>query len=81
MARIEEEATRMGVLVEDLLALARLDEMPETRREPVDLEPLLRDAAADARAAAPRARADRRGRGGARSSRAMPRSCARCWPT
>ena len=53
MARIEEEATRMGVLVEDLLALARLDEMPQTRREPVDLEPLLRDAAADARAAAP----------------------------
>ncbi|HXR14476.1 MAG TPA: HAMP domain-containing sensor histidine kinase [Solirubrobacteraceae bacterium] len=53
MARIEEEAARMGVLVEDLLALARLDEMPQTRREPVDLEPLVRDAAADARAAAP----------------------------
>jgi two-component system OmpR family sensor kinase len=53
MARIEEEAARMGVLVEDLLALARLDEMPPTRREPVDLEPLLRDAADDARAAAP----------------------------
>jgi two-component system OmpR family sensor kinase len=53
MARIEEEAARMGVLVEDLLALARLDEMPRTRREPVDLEPLLRDAADDARAAAP----------------------------
>jgi two-component system OmpR family sensor kinase len=53
MARIEEEATRMGVLVEDLLALARLDEMPQTRREPVDLEPLVRDAAADAHAAAP----------------------------
>jgi two-component system OmpR family sensor kinase len=43
----------MGVLVEDLLALARLDEMPQTRREPVDLEPLVRDAAADAHAAAP----------------------------
>jgi len=53
MARIEEEAARMGVLVEDLLALARLDEMPVSRREPVDLEPLSRDAAADARAAAP----------------------------
>ena len=52
MARIEEEATRMGILVEDLLALARLDEMPRSRREPVDLEPLLQDAAADARAAA-----------------------------
>jgi two-component system, OmpR family, sensor kinase len=52
MARIEEEAARMGVLVEDLLALARLDEMPQTARDPVDLEPLLRDAAADTRAAA-----------------------------
>ncbi len=52
MARIEEEATRMGILVEDLLALARLDEMPESRRDPVDLEPLARDAADDARAAA-----------------------------
>ena len=52
MARIEEEATRMGILVEDLLALARLDEMPRPRREPVDLEPLARDAADDTRAAA-----------------------------
>jgi two-component system OmpR family sensor kinase len=52
MARIEQEAARMGVLVEDLLALARLDEMPQSRREPVDLEPLLQDAADDARAAA-----------------------------
>jgi two-component system OmpR family sensor kinase len=53
MARIEEEAARMGVLVEDLLALARLDEMPQTRHDAVDLEPLVRDAADDARAAAP----------------------------
>jgi two-component system OmpR family sensor kinase len=52
MERIEQEAARMGVLVEDLLALARLDEMPEARRERVDLEPLLRDAADDARAGA-----------------------------
>jgi two-component system OmpR family sensor kinase len=52
MARIEEEASRMGILVEDLLALARLDEMPRSRRESVDLEPLARDAADDARAAA-----------------------------
>ena len=29
MRRIEEEAKRMGVLVEDLLTLARLDEAPE----------------------------------------------------
>jgi two-component system OmpR family sensor kinase len=53
MARIEEEATRMGVLVEELLALARLDEMPSTNREPVDLAPLVRDAADDTRAVAP----------------------------
>jgi two-component system OmpR family sensor kinase len=53
MARIEEEAARMGVLVEDLLALARLDEMPVARREPVDFARLARDAADDARAAAP----------------------------
>ena len=51
MRRIEEEATRMGILVEDLLTLARLDEAPEERRERVDLAKLVRDAADDARAA------------------------------
>ena len=50
MRRIEEEAQRMGVLVEDLLTLARLDETSQPRREPVDLELLARDALADARA-------------------------------
>lgn len=53
MQRIEQEASRMGILVEELLALARLDEMPETTREPVDLEPLVRDAGHDAGAVAP----------------------------
>ena len=52
MVRIEEEAARMGVLVDDLLALARLDEMPHAHRETVDLAPLAHDAADDARAAA-----------------------------
>jgi two-component system OmpR family sensor kinase len=42
----------MGILVEDLLALARLDEMPHSHHEPVDLELLARDAADDTRAAA-----------------------------
>ena len=53
MSRIEEEAARMGVLVEDLLALARLDAMRDAVREPVDLAAIARDAADDARARAP----------------------------
>jgi two-component system, OmpR family, sensor kinase len=53
MRRIEEEAERMGVLVEDLLALARLDEVREPVREPVQLEELAADAVHDARAVAP----------------------------
>src|SRR5207244_1586883 len=53
MRRIEEEAKRMGVLVEDLLALARLDRSPEPRRTRVDLARLARDVAVDARATAP----------------------------
>ena len=52
MSRIEQEAARMGVLVEDLLMLARLDEVRDAVREPVDLTELARDAADDARAAA-----------------------------
>ncbi len=53
MRRIEEESRRMGVLVEDLLTLARLDEAPEPSHLPVDLAMLARDAVADARATAP----------------------------
>ena len=53
MRRIEEESGRMGVLVEDLLALARLDEHPEREPQPVDLAALARDAVQDARARAP----------------------------
>jgi two-component system OmpR family sensor kinase len=53
MRRIEDEAIRMGALVEDLLTLARLDEIPQIRRERVDLTELARDAADDARATAP----------------------------
>ncbi len=51
--RIEQEAQRMGVLVEDLLTLARLDELRDPVREPVDLATLARTAADDARATAP----------------------------
>ncbi|MFK4730881.1 ATP-binding protein [Agromyces mediolanus] len=53
MDRIEKEAIRMGLLVEDLLALARLDEAKPLTLSEVDLVPLARDAALDAMAAAP----------------------------
>ncbi len=53
MRRIEEEAARMGVLVEDLLLLARLDQGPTIDRSPVDLARLAADAVNDARAVAP----------------------------
>jgi two-component system OmpR family sensor kinase len=53
MARIEAEAARMGVLVENLLLLARLDELPELRLVPVDLRELAEHATQDTRAMAP----------------------------
>lgn len=53
MRRTEQEAARMGRLVNDMLTLARLDEQRPLARRPVDLSELVRDAAADARAAAP----------------------------
>ncbi|HEX7610002.1 MAG TPA: HAMP domain-containing sensor histidine kinase, partial [Solirubrobacteraceae bacterium] len=53
MRRIEDESKRMGVLVEDLLTLARLDEAPQLRRQPVDLAQMARHAVEDARATAP----------------------------
>ncbi len=53
MQRIENEAARMGVLVEDLLTLARLDEIAEAPHTEVDLAALAGDAVSDARATAP----------------------------
>src|SRR4051812_13239449 len=53
MRRIEDEARGMGILVEDMLALARLDELREPIREPVDISELATDAVTDARATAP----------------------------
>jgi two-component system OmpR family sensor kinase len=52
MNRVESEAARMGVLVEDLL-LARLDQQRPLEHVPVDLLELARDAVQDARAVDP----------------------------
>ena len=53
MRRIEDEARRMGSLVENLLRLARLDERPDLDLEPLDLTDALFDAAQDLRALDP----------------------------
>ena len=53
MRRIEDEARRMGSLVENLLRLARLDEKPQLDLEPVDFTDALFDAAQDLRALDP----------------------------
>ncbi len=53
MSRIESEAVRMGVLVEDLLLLAQLDQVPEPRRVLVDLSQLAEQAVDDLRVTAP----------------------------
>ncbi|HLQ53798.1 MAG TPA: HAMP domain-containing sensor histidine kinase, partial [Streptosporangiaceae bacterium] len=53
MRRVEQESTRMGVLVEDMLLLARLDQQRPLDRRPVDLLTLAADAVHDARVMAP----------------------------
>jgi two-component system OmpR family sensor kinase len=53
MRRIEDQAAGMGLLVEDLLLLARLDEQRPLERRPVDLLALAADAVHDARVLAP----------------------------
>jgi two-component system OmpR family sensor kinase len=66
MRRIEVEGTRMSRLVEDLLVLARGDdEDAVTVREPVDVDTLLGDALASARAAHPDRHFSREGSSGA----------------
>jgi two-component system OmpR family sensor kinase len=53
MRRLDDEARRMGVLVDDLLLLAHLDEGRPLERKPVDLDRIAADAVADARAISP----------------------------
>lgn len=53
MRRIHEESKRMGVLVEELLLLARLGENRQPERVPVDLTRVVCDAVCDARATDP----------------------------
>ncbi|GIF15563.1 sensor histidine kinase [Actinoplanes teichomyceticus] len=53
MSRIEAEAARMGVLVEDLLMLARLDRQRTLDLRPVDLLEIAADTIRDAHARAP----------------------------
>jgi two-component system OmpR family sensor kinase len=53
LARIESEAARMGMLVEDLLVLARMGESPVPETQPVDLSAIVTDAVEDARALDP----------------------------
>ncbi len=53
MHRVEQESARMGVLVEDMLLLARLDQQRPIEHRPVDLLTLAADAVQDARMIAP----------------------------
>jgi two-component system OmpR family sensor kinase len=53
MERIEKEAQRMGLLVQDLLQLARIDESKPLELGPVDLVAIARDSALDTMASNP----------------------------
>ncbi|MGW4561692.1 sensor histidine kinase [Streptomyces sp. NPDC004561] len=53
LERIAAESSRMGLMVDDLLLLARLDAGRPLERRPVDLTRLVLDSVTDARAAGP----------------------------
>jgi two-component system, OmpR family, sensor kinase len=58
MGRIEQAATRMGTLVEDLVLLARLDQGRHLEEARVDVAAVVADAVADARVVEPGRRID-----------------------
>jgi two-component system OmpR family sensor kinase len=58
MRRIEDESRRMGVMVDELLLLARLGEGRTPERAPVDLARVVADCVGDAGLAAPARAAD-----------------------
>ncbi len=60
MTRIEAESERMGLLVDDMLLLARLDERRPIETSPVDLTQMARELVADARIVDPTRRYDLR---------------------
>jgi two-component system, OmpR family, sensor kinase len=53
LGRIETESVRMGLLVDDLLLLARLDQQRPLQRDDVDVAELAAEAVSDARVADP----------------------------
>lgn len=53
MNRIASEATRMSALVEDMLAVARLDQKADTASEPISLAGIVHDAVLDHRVVDP----------------------------
>jgi two-component system OmpR family sensor kinase len=53
MQRVEQESARMGLLLEDMLLLARLDQQRPIEHRPVDLLTLITDAVQDVRMIAP----------------------------
>ncbi|HKY77687.1 MAG TPA: HAMP domain-containing sensor histidine kinase [Acidimicrobiia bacterium] len=53
MRRVEQEARRMGLLVDDMLLLARLDQGRPLEKAPLALDRLVDDAVRDARAVEP----------------------------